>query len=529
MEPKTREGKAPWLEASLLLLISAVITLRYSATGGNPLFWDEYYHLLAARSWAETGTLAVGEGVYPRAAWFSVLVGWVFGIFGESVFTARLPGAVTLTLWVLAMFLWVRSVAGQAAAWIASLAFCLSPVVLINGVMVRFYGIAGLLFWIGCAGAFFALSRGRPLAHRIVLALGSLALLDLAHYASSLSRLYIACLALWVAGALAVGWKDTRRNRAFLAAAAALLIVGVSWAIGSGWFHVHWAFYQRAPLWAMERGTDVQWYEGLLKGEYPTLWTLLPVAAILSVARQPALGTMAVVIFGGGFLLLSLGGAKAERFILPIMPFFFVLWGIAAAELVPPLRRRVSTILSLVPVRREFSRIRALGENALLLLALAFVLVMNPAFARVGDVLSHQAGSLDRLPQGAGASPEAWEQVADFLRPLMDEVDVVITANSVQSLYHLGDYDFAMRPTVIEEISPPEDFGLDLRTGRPAISTLESLRQVVEGHLSGLVFGESWRWRHPVEGFTEEVTDYIETNMEAVPIPRSLGVRAYRW
>jgi hypothetical protein len=529
MDQGTGTARDVWVEAALLFLLSGAVTLKYAATGGNPLFWDEYYHLLAARSWADAGTLAVGDGVYTRAAWFSMIVGWMFRTFGESVFVARLPGAGALTLWVVALFLWVRHVAGRTAAWSASLAFCLSPIVLINAVMVRFYGIAGFLFWIACASAFFAILRGRSLTHRLLLALVALVCLDLSYLASNLSRLFIACLALWLVGVVFLRGEDTPRRRLLLAGGALLAIFAGIWVIRSEWFRVHWAFYRAVPSWAMDRGSDIQWYEGLLKEDYPTFWTLLPVAAILSAVRRPALGTMSAVVFGGGFVFLSLGGAKAERFIFPVLPFFFVLWGIAVAELVPGLRRRISSLLDLLPRQTPSSSVLRLGGHAVLLVALSAVLLLNPGFARVGDVLTGQAGSMDRMPQGAGASPRAWEQVAQILHPVLGEADVVITANSLQTLYHLGDYDFAMRPTVISEVEPPTEFGIDGRTGRPAISTLESLMRVVEGHTHGLVFGEAWRWRHPVEGFTDEVTDYILATMEPIPIPGNLGVRAYRW
>jgi hypothetical protein len=160
---------------------------------------------------------------------------------------------------------------------------------------------------------------------------------------------------------------------------------------------------------------------------------------------------------------------------------------------------------------------------------LVFVLLENPGIARTRDTLFGQAGSADRQPQGDGASPAAWDTIAQLLKPVVDDVEVVVTANSLQSLYYMGNYDFAMRGTVIHEVDPPAEFGIDNRTGRPAISTLESLQQIVEHHSSGMVFGENWRWRHPEEGFDDRVTDFIYENMEPIPIPGRLGVRAYRW
>lgn len=86
-----------------------------------------------------------------------------------------------------------------------------------------------------------------------------------------------------------------------------------------------------------------------------------------------------------------------------------------------------------------------------------------------------------------------------------------------------------MRPVAIPGVQPPSEFGIDLRTGKPTISTLESLLVLISRNLRGLIFGESWRWNHPVEGSTPEVTAFFVANLEQVPIPGHLGVRAYPW
>jgi hypothetical protein len=522
-------GRKAWIEPGLLLLISLSVTILYSLTDGSPLFWDEYYHLLAARSWAENGTLAVGDGVYGRGAWLSVIVGRLFRSFGESIFIARLPGALALSTWALAVFLFVRGEVGRIPAWIASLALCLSPVVMINSVMVRFYGFAGLSFWVGCACAFLAASKSRPLTRRLPFGLIALVTLRLTFEITPLARLWIACLMLWLLG---VGLFEAARSRRRLEILGGAILIGVIagiWAFQTGWLTDLWHSYRSVPGWALDRGRDIRWYENLIRGDYPTLWTLLPLAAMLTLVRHPRVGTLSVTVFGVGVILLSLGGAKAGRYFIPILPFFFVLWGTAVAQLIAPLQTLLSSVVSPFRSPSVPSSVPRLAERGLMALVFAFVLLTNPGFSRVRHMLRDDAVSLYRGPWGIGVSVRSWELTARVLRPLMRESDIVVTSNSVQTLYHIGDYDFAMRPTVISEVRPREDFGMDLRTGRPAISTVESLNQLVTTHTHGLVFGERWRWNHPVEGFTQEVTDYVMATMEQVPLDEDLGVIAFRW
>lgn len=526
-EPSGGEGR--WIEAGILLLVCLAVTLGYSLTQGNPLLWDEYYHLLAARSWADTGMLMTGDGAYTREAWFSITVGWLFRTFGESLFVARLPGALALTLWTVAVYLFTRGQAGRTAAWAASLAFCLSPVVLINAVMVRFYGVAGLLFWSGCVAAFLALEDRESLPQRVGLASASLILLFSVFEITRLGRLWNACLAVWLAGYVLFEVRKLRHRGLILTALAlALGLVGV-WVLRSEWLFTLWSYYRQIPGWSLDRGGDIRWYESLLRQDYPVLWALFPLATLFTLSRSPRSGSMATVVFGIGVVLLSFGGAKAERFLLPLLPFFFFLWGIGISEMLPGIHALCSRFFSLFRITPPRPWVTRGAVSSLLVLIIGFVLLQNPGITRVRHVLRDQAASFDRVPQGMGASPTAWEEIAHTLRPLMEDVDAVVTSNSVQTLYHLGNYDFEIHPTIIDEVRPPRDFGVDSRTGRPVISTLESLIEIMGSNSRGLVFGERWRWNHPTAGFTTEVTEFIQDNMEEVPLPPRLGVMAYRW
>lgn len=528
--PEAPRGWSTWTEPTILFLILLAVTCLYCLTDRDPVFWDEYYHLLAARSWAENGTLAVGEGVYNRAPWLSITVGWLFRTFGESIALARIPGAIALSLWGLFVFLWVRAVGGRAAGWFASLAFALSPMVLVNAVMVRFYGVAGLLFWLGCMAAFVAAIRGTSRGRRYALAGASILFLFLCFEVTQLARLWIACLTIWLAGIGAVEAGKSKHRWKILGLAAMLVIAAALWMGQSEWVAGLWEHYRTVPLWNAEEGSSIRYYEWLFRRDYPTLWTFLPLAGIIAVARRPHAGSMSVVVFVAGVVLLSFGAPKAPRYMISLMPFFFAMWGIALTELIAGLRGQVSSFLRALRLTVVLpAGVGRLSGHLLMAFVLAFVFLTNPGFSGIRHVLPGQTASVFLERNDGSASPKAWEDAATVLRPLLDEVDVVITSNPLHTLYHVGDYDFAMRPSVIEEVSPPSEFGMDSRTGHPAISTLGSLQRLVAENAHGLVFGERRRWNHPTGGFTAEVTEYVVRTMARVPLPDNLEVTAYRW
>jgi hypothetical protein len=157
----------------------------------------------------------------------------------------------------------------------------------------------------------------------------------------------------------------------------------------------------------------------------------------------------------------------------------------------------------------------------------ASVLLLNPGVTALRALPGGHVPSEDRILY-AGLSPAEWDEVAPRLRTLSEDVDVVVTSNSLQMLYHVGAYDYAVRPTVVSELVPPEQFSVDRRTGRPAVSTLASIQRIVTEHERGLIVGERWRWDHPFEGLTPDVAEWVRTHLvEVTGLPRKLT--AYRW
>jgi hypothetical protein len=517
-------------DAALCFVVAFSTALAYVLWDREPLFWDEYYHLLAARSWATDGSFGIGDGIYERAAWLSTSVGLLFRWFGESIAVARLAMAGITSAWVLLVFTWVHREAGRAAAWIAALTFGLSPVVLINSTMLRFYGVVGILLCLAAIGLYVLVDRVRDWPRGLALAIGSGLCLLVSYRITPITRLWAVGLMVWLF--VAGGVQALRSGRA----ARLVLPVGVA-VVGavllqqwtSGALDDLWGVYRAAPAWSLERGGELRWYERMIRSDYPTLWTLFPLAVVLALPRRPRLTSLCLSVFMVGLALLSGAGPKAERYALPILPFFFIVWAIALTELAPVFRSWLTRLLSsslpsgTPPAIGRAARIAVFGT------VVAFVVLTNPGFARLRQLPAGHLTSEDRPARGLGAGPVAWQELAPALREVMEGVDVVVTANALQTFYHVGDFDYEMHPTLIAELSPAEEFSVDHRTGRPVISMLASLEQVVSRHPSGVVFGERWRWGSWWGGFAPDVVDYVRMNMEEVALPRELAVTAYRW
>ena len=102
------------LEATGLLGLIVFVYLFGFSLEHSPIV-DEVFHLLAARSWATDGTLAVADGEYTRAAGYTVAIGVLFSIFGEDLVLARAISVLTGALWVVAVFVWVKMINSPSA------------------------------------------------------------------------------------------------------------------------------------------------------------------------------------------------------------------------------------------------------------------------------------------------------------------------------------------------------------------------------------------------------------------------------
>jgi len=106
------------LGLSALIFLLAVV-LRVGLLNIAPEF-DELYHLLAARSWINEGTLAILDGVYERGAYFTKAVAAVMGAFGEDLATGRLLTVLVGGLIPVVFFVWVNQMVGLAVASIVA-------------------------------------------------------------------------------------------------------------------------------------------------------------------------------------------------------------------------------------------------------------------------------------------------------------------------------------------------------------------------------------------------------------------------
>lgn len=501
-----------WLPPLLMGLMALAVRLPHL---DEPAHFDELYHLLAAQSWLAEGELRIAEGIYDRTSLFTITIAAWMRLFGDSLEVARLPSVFAGTALVVAAYLWVKEVAGTPAAWIAALLLALWPDGIHVSQFLRFYALQGLLFWLGAIALYRLISRSFD---PWTAAAGAAALLA-AVYLQAISLIGILGLGLWVGLVLGVPWAR-RAERQHLAAAGGVVALAAGAILWSGIGTELIAWYRTAPLWNQEQQDTFWFYHLQLMLDYAALWPFTAIAVLIGLAKRPEPTSFCICVFATAFLLHSFAGPKSMRYVYYALPFLFVLWGIALAEVGPPLwrfvRSRTAEVLAAVGIGDR----RVAG-------GLAFLLVLLSAMATNGMAIktgAHLAGVY--LP--TNPAPPDWAAAYEALDPWLRDADVVLTTSELEALYYLGRYDILISKSRLTELDPANrDFAIDPRTGRPMIGSADAVARVIGCYQTGLIVSSNSRWRS-LGQLDHEAANLIVEQARRVDLD-ARGVRAYVW
>ncbi|HEX7049645.1 MAG TPA: hypothetical protein VF188_05485 [Longimicrobiales bacterium] len=493
-------------------------------------FVDEFNHILAARSLITDGSLSINGGApYERAWLFTRLVAVCFRLFGESLVVARIPAVVAGAALVGAVFLWVRSVAGRRAAWIAGLLICVGPDAIFLSQLSRFYTLHALLFWLGAVAVYRLLAPAPVRATaRSALLIGAAAAFLLALHLQVTTAAGVGGVLLWSAlvggPALLRRLTASRHRVAWFAGIGALTIALAVALIESSIIERAWALFRYADPWAEPYRDNFVLYHYVLLDRYPTLWTLFPAAFVIAAAARPRPALFCATIFTFAFTFHSVAAWKAERYLFYAMPMFFAMEGIAIAEAWTWLRGRLRTLRA----RTGGFAWRWLDAPEPLLLAgiALFTVGGNGAFIYAYRMLTvdDQDWQISRVIYRGGAD---WEAALPWLRPVAEESAAVLSSSVLKSLYYLGRVDFDLSVTGPGSWVQKE-FDVGQKIPAPMIGRAASVGWVMACNPTGLIVIEEHHWRNP--GVVAPPTaDFIESHAERIPVPERFGLLAFRW
>jgi hypothetical protein len=489
---------------------------------------DDYYMILAARSWLREGTLSiVGGAPYERASLYTYLVAGFMYLFGETSYVARVPAALAGAAWVTLLFVWLRAHVGRTAAWTGALLFCIDPGVILLSRLVRFYTLHGLVFLAVAIGVYHLATRSTFRPRSAWVGLGVAAGFGVAYHLQLTTVVGAMAMAAWLIveltprAARLLARQPKRRMGWILGLGTGALLLAVAALVLSGLAGGYLRSFRNVPMWASEYQDQLGFYFRRIQRAYPVLWALYPAAAVVAIARFGRPAVFSVVLFAVPFVVHSLAAFKAERYLSYAMPFFFAAWGMAVAATLPGLLKACEAALARVlTVRtpRPWSRI---GVAILILVMIGGIAYTTPAFHS-----SYRIVRPTPPPPLSGSRPN-WGEAAAQLAGPADSADVVVGSFGPSILYHLGRVDVVVAEDHMRTRNR-EEFSEARQLGRPVISEPESLERLIRCHGSGLVVVDwgFWRWE---AGVTEDLVAVITAHAHPISIPAEWNIHAYRW
>lgn len=480
----------------------------------RPAHLDEFYHLLAGRSWAQHGTFALLDGQYRRARLFTMLVGTAFDLTGRAdLLTARLPSVLCVAAALSLLFVWVRRIVGPrdgTAAGLCAVALLgLSGYTLDIAHFARFYAPHMLLT---LTAAMTLCAATRPDArHPAPALLGTVVALLLAAHLQPTT--FIAALALLVWLVIDQRRRLQRLPAPVLAFTVLILMAAALAAPRLPLLDTLATYFRHTERWAEATRDAPFFYLQEMLRQIPVLTTLFPGAAYLAWRRYPAAGSLATIMVIVPLALHSFAGMKAWRYIYYIAPFIALVWALALSSLVERIRRAY-------PQRHSAT---------LLALACAGLMAASPTYRHAAHQVSDSAKTLIATPTALAAPvPDgAWSRAAPTLRRLADEPGVLITGDDLRALTYIGRFDLFVSHSRLGELTPPADFTHDFRTGRPLADSPGALRAVIDCTPRGIALISDAQWRNPM-GVRPRLAELIEHRLQPGR-PTIPGFHLFRW
>jgi hypothetical protein len=439
-----------------------------------------------------------------------------------------MPGVLAGAALVAAVFLWTRNSAGRGAAWVAAFLICFDPTGIFLAQLDRFYALHALFFFLGAVGVYSAATPGTDrsrigTAARVFLGVGALAVALALHLTTVIG---IAGILVWLVLARGQGLvRSLGSHRRLLVGAAVALVATIILIVGSGLTVQMWESYTWADDWAVRRSQNFLFYHTSLLSRYATLWSLFPVIVIVALSAAPRVAGFCAVLFATSLLGLTFGAMKSERYVFFVLPFFFVLGGIAVSEAIPWLRGHVLSILGRWRALVQRPRAAATAAGAALAGILIFVLGSNRAPVLTVRMLTVQDGDASVY----GWQPN-WIEAAAALRPLADSSTVVLSSWPLASLYYLDRVDISLHASELTTDAGrlPEFAVPNWYLARHTISEPASLTRLLACEPSGLVIVEGSHWRNPWQ-VNDDMANQMVAQLELVPVPERWGLLVFRW
>ena len=510
--------------SALVALITVAVRL---ADITHPAVFDEFFHILAANGFLETGTFNINDGTYTRGRLYTAILAVFIKMFGNSFFVYRLPSLIFGCMISVAVFIWLYKELGRRQAWIAATLMAFSPEMIYISQFTRFYSLQSLLFFIFAIVVYYnnAIFDKFSLNSRVGMILLAAFLLLASTHLQTITLIGLTGIFLWVFITYAIKFHTNKNTSAIIAlysATTVIAVTGLVFVLATKQGNMLLEQYTTPPHWMGTKNPGIFFYHYFYSETYPAFWFYLPLIILVGLIRNLRMAFFCAIIFCTAIAIHSFSGYKAPRYIFYVMPFFFILVSIAITCLYDYLSKTISALINMSPLNSITGIKIKYVCSILSVIIILFIAFMNPSYVgsiksiiSPGTLLSYYSNTAD------------WSELKSTLTDLVDAETVIVSSEAPKSQYYLGTYDFELNQVAVLDENKIE-FARNKRLGRPSFSTVESLKKIVSCNKKGILISESRRFMHAERIIPSDTRNYIIENFknEKIKIP---DVLVYTW
>lgn len=335
----------------LLLAMGAGIFLRFYNIGRYGFWTDELFHVFAARSYLENGSLHIpwDSREYTRALPVTLSTALSFKLFGESEATARIPFALANVVFILIAYQIIKGLFSRSVALIFAVSISLSIFAIQMSQECRMYTLFQLFYFLmsiaflrgfesdgattGEKPGFLARLQSRTgvsLKH-LAMALGFGLV---ANWLQPLTKNFVFvvlayCATMLVHQGVHRGFRASTRSKYGVTLMFIVTLVGLLALTRLHFVAELVRFAVDTPSWNRSTQSNLAFYHRVVTDSHPILWAVYPVGAFLAVYRYGKKGLFFVLSFGVLFLMTAFVFARqSERYIFQLLPFFIAVGSI---------------------------------------------------------------------------------------------------------------------------------------------------------------------------------------------------------
>ncbi|MFX0136715.1 MAG: hypothetical protein ACFFDN_23970, partial [Candidatus Hodarchaeota archaeon] len=328
------------------------------------------------------------------------------------------------------------------------------------------------------------------------------------------------------------GYREVLKSKYFWFFSISIFITATVWVASPALRSKVIELSQFYPFWAQQGGAGdrLTYLDFVASNIRFPVGALFLFGALQAVVRLNRVALYTLISFGIPFLLHSFFFmTKVERYIFNIFPLLLI---IASYGLVNLIELEMDVVKRNIAKQVKYKNWFSKGKiNAIIVLIMLSWLPFSRWFYNSFEIpgIRSGPGHLGGLYTNGAVTHEDWREACSYVKKYLEPNDVIITTQTLNTLYYLGKVDFCIYSGDLgnfHKIQQVDDYKLEPYADIPVLENVENLKKVITQNCSGWLLLDFFRFEIQVP---EEIVEYVQKNLTLHNSGVDVTIHIYSW